>query len=272
MISKVQPFNGFDYVYNSNPAVDTNPPYVAAKWLNLTSGEVFVCTDASAGSNIWVGSNSITRTVDIFEDSSCTMFAPLTLSQMFLDESGFASYVDAAQGNGYAFVNKNVGYVNFGSLVTGYNMVISFFVKNKSGLTFAIGSGYKDAAYRGLGVVFGNEPSEFLFGDGGGTSSTNRSSYSFSIASVDFSEWTHVCLWAEDFSTPVMYLNGVSIPLTYLSGTASATSFIGDLALGARHTVPIEGFSPSNFIVKMVRTFNRSLTQAEVTDLYNEGT
>jgi hypothetical protein len=63
MISKVQPFNGFDYVFNNDPAADTNPPYVAAKWLNLDTGEVFVCTDATPGSNVWRSAKNYTTPV-----------------------------------------------------------------------------------------------------------------------------------------------------------------------------------------------------------------
>ena len=36
----------------SDPAVDTNGA-VGDQWVNTTSGEMFVCTDATAGSNVW---------------------------------------------------------------------------------------------------------------------------------------------------------------------------------------------------------------------------
>ena len=39
----------------SNPAIDTNPTDgVGTKWVNTTSGQIFICTDATAGENIWV--------------------------------------------------------------------------------------------------------------------------------------------------------------------------------------------------------------------------
>ena len=41
-------------VSSSDPAVDTNPADgVGTQWANSTSGEYFVCTDATAGSNVW---------------------------------------------------------------------------------------------------------------------------------------------------------------------------------------------------------------------------
>ena len=39
-------------VSTSDPAIDTNPT-LGAKWINKTSGEVYICTDATTGANIW---------------------------------------------------------------------------------------------------------------------------------------------------------------------------------------------------------------------------
>ena len=36
----------------SDPAIDTNPT-LGKKWINKTSGEVYICTDATAGANVW---------------------------------------------------------------------------------------------------------------------------------------------------------------------------------------------------------------------------
>ena len=43
----------------SDPAIDTNLT-LGAKWINKTSGEVYICTDATAGANVWtnVGAGS----------------------------------------------------------------------------------------------------------------------------------------------------------------------------------------------------------------------
>ena len=38
----------------SDPAIDTNPSGgVGTLWANTTSGEMFACTDATAGENVW---------------------------------------------------------------------------------------------------------------------------------------------------------------------------------------------------------------------------
>ena len=43
----------------SDPTVSTNPS-VGSEWHNTTSGEVYICTDATAGENVWtnVGAGS----------------------------------------------------------------------------------------------------------------------------------------------------------------------------------------------------------------------
>ena len=39
-----------------DPTISTNPSSgVGTKWINTTSGEVFICTDATAGANEWIG-------------------------------------------------------------------------------------------------------------------------------------------------------------------------------------------------------------------------
>ena len=37
----------------NDPAIDTNPSAVGHLWANTTSGEMFVCTDNTAGENVW---------------------------------------------------------------------------------------------------------------------------------------------------------------------------------------------------------------------------
>ena len=52
----------------NDPAVDTNPAAgVGAVWLNTSSGEMFVCTDATADSNIWTNVGAGTGDVVPFQ-------------------------------------------------------------------------------------------------------------------------------------------------------------------------------------------------------------
>ena len=45
----------FDYVYPSNPTIDVNPSTVPVVWLNITTGEEFICINNMPGANIWKG-------------------------------------------------------------------------------------------------------------------------------------------------------------------------------------------------------------------------
>ncbi len=46
------------YVSASDPTVSTNPT-LGSLWLNSTSGDVYVCTDATAGANVWTNANGV---------------------------------------------------------------------------------------------------------------------------------------------------------------------------------------------------------------------
>jgi hypothetical protein len=45
----------FDYIQPGNPTVNINPKVSPATWLNVTTGEVFVCIDPAVGGNVWIG-------------------------------------------------------------------------------------------------------------------------------------------------------------------------------------------------------------------------
>ena len=46
----------------NDPAVDTNPTDgVGTKWINTTSGEIFICIDATADTNQWIGQTTTKR-------------------------------------------------------------------------------------------------------------------------------------------------------------------------------------------------------------------
>jgi sugar lactone lactonase YvrE len=47
----------FDYIQKGNPTIDVNPKTQYATWLNVTSGELWICTDNTKGFNWWKGNN-----------------------------------------------------------------------------------------------------------------------------------------------------------------------------------------------------------------------
>ncbi len=48
----------FDYIFNANPTVTSNPPIVNVTWLNALTGICFICINNSIDANIWVESSS----------------------------------------------------------------------------------------------------------------------------------------------------------------------------------------------------------------------
>jgi hypothetical protein len=55
--------SGIDYVQAGNPTTTVNGE-VGDVWANTTSGEIFVCTDATTDANIWIGQNGTTVRVE----------------------------------------------------------------------------------------------------------------------------------------------------------------------------------------------------------------
>ena len=53
MIDRIRPFGGFDYIRTDNPTPFINPGDVGINWLNLTTGRVFICNDATPDDNVW---------------------------------------------------------------------------------------------------------------------------------------------------------------------------------------------------------------------------
>ena len=52
----------------SDPAIDTNPADgVGTQWANSTSGEFYVCTDATAGSNVWINVGAGTGDIEPYQ-------------------------------------------------------------------------------------------------------------------------------------------------------------------------------------------------------------
>ena len=52
-------------VSTSDPAIDTNST-LGAKWVNKTSGEVYICTDATTGANVWTNVGAGTGNIQFF--------------------------------------------------------------------------------------------------------------------------------------------------------------------------------------------------------------
>jgi hypothetical protein len=49
------PYLGINYFLSdfNNPALSTSPSGVGTKYKNITDGKIFICTDATAGANVY---------------------------------------------------------------------------------------------------------------------------------------------------------------------------------------------------------------------------
>ena len=50
----------FDYVNTGNPTININLRVPYASWVNLTTGEIFICIDTTPDVNVWVGQRGTT--------------------------------------------------------------------------------------------------------------------------------------------------------------------------------------------------------------------
>ena len=120
----------------SNPAIDTNGA-LGDQWINTTIGEMFVCTDATAGSNVWKGQDGSNvapigvSTFDYFQDNSA--IALYQLNDNVNDTGG--SYNATITGGGYStgkFGNCYDSSSAAGYIDTGMNSAVTTTIKTYS--------------------------------------------------------------------------------------------------------------------------------------------
>ena len=102
-------------VSTSDPVITTNPSGgVGTKWINKTSGEVYICTDATAGENVWT--NVGAGDGDIVPYAFQGTVAGYTLSHDRIDETSFTSDGNATDvGNALTGINAKGRYASAGN-------------------------------------------------------------------------------------------------------------------------------------------------------------
>ena len=88
---------------SSDPAIDTNPSGgVGTEWQNTTSGEVYICTDATAGENVWKNVGAGTGDIEPFHFTNASLYcffpagnAISDSNRATIDKNAFASDADS---------------------------------------------------------------------------------------------------------------------------------------------------------------------------------
>ena len=106
---------------SSDPALDTNPSDgVGAMFVNITSGEMYICTDATAGSNIWTNAGA--------GEGSIPKISPWGARGVFgggLPSEDIEYVTIATIGNTTEFGELTVGRSYFGSASSGVRGVFA---------------------------------------------------------------------------------------------------------------------------------------------------
>jgi hypothetical protein len=100
----------------SNPTVSTNPSGgVGTEWINSTTGKQFICTDATAGENVWTCSGGGSGNVSPFHFTGCTTSyfvgggsgTPLNMAS--IDKGAFASDGNATDQGDITLARRGLG-------------------------------------------------------------------------------------------------------------------------------------------------------------------
>ena len=257
-------------VSTGNPTRTTNPSAVGHLWLNKTSGGIYVCTDATSNSNVWVKSGDGDGgvgiyTYDIFGDSSAT--ALWTLDGHTNDYGGsyngtnnamtFNTGKSNASGDGGTVSGNGVAMTTSMSVQPPFS--ISFWLKT-SGL----------AIRNGVLMEFGNNT--YLTETYSGTSNEGFSFHQPGIKeqpsnggiSGNGTTWSHVVYTMSSLTATTanqkFYFNGSQDALYSGGQGGSFASYSGGFRI----------HKGLNGTIDHVRIFNKVISASEVTTLYNE--
>ena len=167
----------------NDPAIDTNPSAVGHLWANTTSGEMFVCTDNTAGENVWYNIGGGSGDVEPFHGAGLisgyvsgranTPFNTIE-KYSFTSDGNATDHGDLPDHKGYCAGNSSSthGY-NGGGNGTGMGPVTNFIYKFAFGSN-ADGTDVADLTVARVSLSGNQSTTHGYFSNGYGTSSYAR--------------------------------------------------------------------------------------------------
>lgn len=253
MTDIIRPFAGFDYVSKENPSISTNPAVIGKTWVNVTTGEIFVCTDATAGANVWVGQlgsvvNQLPRSGLLLEYLSCTGMA-------ILDSSGNTrDIVTSSFVKGSAPIGD--GFISDGSTSEAV-IPIDLSAISEWAVSFWFFVDEARSYHRFLEVGDWTSTSAMLWFASASTIYLGLGGSTASIESSYAGQWVHV-VTNYDGETGTMILNNDESASLGYTETPDSTMTLGS---------DEESYDGK---IAGLRIYNRVLSGAEIAELYQE--
>ncbi len=271
MIDRIRPFAGFDYIQAGNPTIDVNPGQEGVTWVNMTTGELFVCIDATVDTNIWIGQFG---TAILYRPSDGMTFCSGDIvSNLVTDISGndYHMVADGSIPSTKVGLTTMIGPFSTGSqcprrttnaadILVNSALTVSYWTNcGGNGVIISKGGDGESVSTNLLNI---RDNYGFIESGGGA-----NHSYS-TTTSIVYPDWTHVVItligghWCT-------FINGVVV-WEFDAVTPDTTTT--NIAIGgeAEPGVPAGSFANAS-IVGLFRFYNRELTITEIQELYNEG-
>jgi len=265
-----------NYVNPANPTTHINPRMVNMTWLNVTSGEIFTCTDNTPNANVWFGLNdtyiSPIRRIDLLleilhpnivslDDSSGNNNDALSMGAT---RSDGVSYFDSIAFDGAVATKPITGDIGF---TTSSSWSLSTWVyqteRSTSGQADILSIGDSGGAWCALNIKDDGTI-------GGGFDDDVSPVWPFSSQVVPLNTWTHLGVTYNRITDLAqMYSNGVPITTSNsdISGVGSGTATVG-YTIGWRYNKDLDHFVGR---ICMPRAYHCALTSVEMLKLYEEG-
>jgi hypothetical protein len=247
----------FDYVNPANPTISVNPMKSWATWLNVTTGELFICVVNTTDNNEWSGQHG---TYTIREPTSPYFIQGEYDGSKVLDISGNGRDIAVSGGYNYGYKDLHAVHLDGANNTTGMGSVdfldvsISFWFRSEN-----------TALKRWLSIGTWANSGTLLFynvdyGMKGCVALPNDAAQIGSGSALPLTGLQHICLIRDSGnSKSKMYCNGSFVAED--TDPDSTTHIAGPLTIG-------DSADSAKGVVADLRIYDRVLTDDEILALY----